>query len=67
MANYLAQFQTIKNSCDHIVIAGESQFASVKMDSYCSFTFPNPSLDRALFFCFFPDCKYYNFSSDLGR
>lgn len=23
MANYLAQFQTIKSSCDHLVIAGE--------------------------------------------
>ena len=31
MVNYLAQFQTIKSVCDHLVIAGKSFFSWIKL------------------------------------
>lgn len=32
MATFLAQFQTIKNSCDHLVIAGFNRVPEILLD-----------------------------------
>lgn len=47
MANYLAQFQTIKNSLDHLVIAGQFHNFAISFNflgcffssSFCNFKF----------------------------
>lgn len=38
MANYLAQFQTIKNSLDHLVIAGKSHNSTILFSFFLEFS-----------------------------
>lgn len=53
MANYLAQFQTIKNSLDHLVIAGKSHNSYNPIQFFGIF-FSNSKFE--LHFLHFRDC-----------
>lgn len=58
MANYLAQFQTIKNSLDHLVIAGKSHNFAISFNFlgcfffFLLFVISNLSLNLLLSFFF---------------